>query len=266
MEFIFNKTVKGFNHIKNNTVCQDYSEIYISKKTKIITACDGHGGKVYIRSDRGAKFASKAVIDVISNYSKKKLDILATKKGLDKVKLEILCKWNELVEKDYINNKFLEEEFFSLNEDDKFQLENNYVLAYGTTLNAVFTTKKYLICMQIGDGGIYLIKRNKMEIAFPENDDNVANMTNSLCGDKAYSNIFIKAIPKNRYNGIIICTDGFLSPYYSYDNLYRNFVGPFNINYRIITKEKLNILDEYIEDLGKKKGVGDDVSFACILY
>lgn len=266
MEFIYNKTAIGYNHLKNNIVCQDYSESYSNNKFKIVTCCDGHGGKIYIRSDKGAFFASKAVIDVISRYSERKLESLISSRALEKIKLEVLCKWNELIESDYSLNHFTEEEMKGLDKEDIFKLENNYILAYGTTLNAAILTKNFLIIIQIGDGGIYFIRNKKIEIAFPENDDNVANITNSLCGDNAYNNLYIKAVLRSKYNGILLCTDGLLGPYQTYINFFDNFVSPFVMNFKTITKNKIEEMDKFIDLLGSSVGIGDDVSFSAILF
>lgn len=266
MEFVYNKTSIGYSHIKSNIVCQDYSENFINNKFKIVTCCDGHGGKLYIRSDKGARLASKAVIDVINKYSERKLESLVISKGLEKIKLEILCKWNELVEMDYSNNHFTKEELKNLDNEEIFKLEHNYITAYGTTLNAAILTKNFLIAIQIGDGGLYFIKNKKIELTFPENDDNVANITNSLCGDKAYKNLYIKAVLRHKYNGVILCTDGLLGPYQTYSNFYENFIYPFIQNFKVITKSKIDEMDKFIDSLGSKIGIGDDVSFSSILY
>ena len=113
---------------------------------------------------------------------------------------------------------------------------------------------------------MYFVKNKKIEIIFPDNDDNVANITNSLCGDKAYNKLFIKAVIKEKYNGVILCTDGILGPYQTYSNFYESFVCPFIKNFRIITKEKIFDMDNFIDALGNHIGIGDDVSVACILY
>lgn len=266
MEFIYNKSAIGYSHIAKGTVCQDYSDSYINDKYHIITACDGHGGKIYIRSDRGAKFASQAVIDVITSYSVRKLNSLIEKKSLDKLKLEILCKWNDLVEQDYINEEFTLDELRDLTEDERFKLQLNYIKAYGTTLNAIVSTKKYLICIQIGDGGMFLIKNKKVEVAFEENNENVANITNSLCGDDAYDDLFIKAVKKDKYSGALICTDGVIGPYQTYINFFNSFINPFINNFKTISIKKVFEMDDFIELLGSKIGNGDDVSVAAMLY
>ena len=262
---IYTKSSIGYSHIEKNVVCQDYSDSYIDNNFSIITACDGHGGKLYIRSDRGSKYASQAVIETIKNHSKDEIISLIENNTLAKVKLEVLCKWNELIEQDYSNDNFKEEELVNLDEDEIFKLGNNFVTAYGSTLNAAIIVDDYVICLQIGDGGVFLLKGNEIEIAFPENDGNVANITNSLCGDKAYNNLFVKAFNKEDYNGIIICTDGLLGPYQTYTNFNNYCIHPLINKLNKVDRNTFEDIDKFIIDLGTSIGSGDDVSLS-ILY
>lgn len=73
MEVFFNKTSIGYKHIKEGKPCQDYSDCYKNDECTILTACDGHGGALYIRSDRGAKFASAAAIKVLKRHLLQKI-------------------------------------------------------------------------------------------------------------------------------------------------------------------------------------------------
>ena len=58
----FNVTSIGYSHVKSGKVCQDFSSSYSDRERTIITACDGHGGEVYIRSHKGSKFASLSIL------------------------------------------------------------------------------------------------------------------------------------------------------------------------------------------------------------
>ena len=69
MIFLYNKSVTGYNHKREGSICQDYSDSYYDNKFVIITACDGHGGKIYFRSDVGSKLASDSVISVFKKYN-----------------------------------------------------------------------------------------------------------------------------------------------------------------------------------------------------
>ena len=54
MTTFFTKTAIGFSHVVENKVCQDFSASYHDEERTIITACDGHGGDIYVRSHLGS--------------------------------------------------------------------------------------------------------------------------------------------------------------------------------------------------------------------
>ena len=124
-----------------------------------------------------------------------------------------------------------------------------------------------IVCVQIGDGGLFLVKENKITNAFPENDGNVANITNSLCSDNAYSDLFIKVFDADDYDGVFLFTDGVLAPYGTYKSLEHNLI---NVIENIIEYNTKDFVDEqlnkYINNLGEVDGNGDDVSLGVIYY
>ena len=67
MLYTFSKSSIGYTHIKEKTLCQDFSALYKDLERTIITCCDGHGGKKYIRSHIGSHMASNAVINVFNS-------------------------------------------------------------------------------------------------------------------------------------------------------------------------------------------------------
>lgn len=46
----------------------------------------------------------------------------------------------------------------------------------------------------------------------------VSNITHSLCDDQSYEYLFIKALNKDDYDGVFICTDGITALYNTYLN------------------------------------------------
>ena len=264
--FLLNESVRGYSHILKNLPCQDFSDNYQDYKKIILTACDGHGGRIYIRSDRGSKFASDAAIKVLKKYRRNQIECMIANNNLDAIKFEILCKWNELVEQDYSRNPFAEEETNGLDENELFDLRLNPVLAYGSTLNAALITSKYIVCVQIGDGGMFLITEQGYQTVFEENDENVANVTYSLCGDKAFNNIFVNVFDSSDVKGVVLCTDGVLGPYQTYSNFEENFISP--IEQTILEEGELAAeqIKEFITVLGEEKGNGDDVSLSICYF
>lgn len=266
MSFVYNKSTIGYSHIESNKPCQDHSQSYQDDTKIIITACDGHGGDLYIRSDRGSKYASEAVIKVLKDYTTEQIKFLLESDNLDKIKLEILCKWNSLIEEDISNESLNDDEMSHLTDEQIFRLKTNHVIAYGTTLNAVMISSDYVLCLQIGDGGIFMVNESGAYFAFDDDNDNVANITQSLCGDSAFKNLNICLYDKNDYDGILICTDGVLGPYQTYSNFVNNLIRPV---FKIINEDQENRtdkLDEFMDKLGKEMGNGDDVSLSIINF
>jgi serine/threonine protein phosphatase PrpC len=257
------KTSRGFSHIRENTVCQDFSASYHDENMTILTCCDGHGGKLYFRSDRGSKFASDAIIECIKAIDVNKINLLKQKEFQDKLKLQILCAWNRLVEDDISKHPFKDEELEQFNEDKLFIIKNRPEVAYGTTINAVAYIDKYFLCIRIGDGGVVLFKDNKFALAFEDDDESVANITNSICEERAFDHFQIALINKREVDGVLICTDGLLVPYQSYCNFVKYFVLPSKR--KMYKQNGQHLIELLIERIAKKIGVGDDVSVGIIL-
>lgn len=266
MEVFFNKSSTGFKHTEVGKPCQDYSDCFHNDECTIITACDGHGGALYIRSDRGAKFASEAAISVLKRHLIRKIPAKYPNELVDKIRLEILCEWNNLVEKDYAQCPFKEQELLGLAPEQRFELEGDYTLAYGTTLHAACITDEVCCCVSIGDGGIfYVTEDGDSGSVFPDDDNEpVANMTYSLCSENAYTKIAVQYLVmlKGYVNGILLCTDGVTNPYLSYENFTKSFLAPIVKKLEAEGNKAIPELISFVDKLGSKIGTGDDVSVA----
>ena len=259
----FTKSARGYNHKKENTVCQDFSCSYCDEDRIIITACDGHGGSSYFRSDKGSKFASYALINVLRNIDKNNYKLLTNNEFLDKIKLQILCDWNESVEKDLSFYPFTNDEVSKLNDEQKFNLKTNPETAYGTTLNAVMVMGNYVLCVKLGDGGVFYLKDNEAFAVFEDDSDNVANITCSICQEKAFNHLNISVLSLKKIDGALICTDGLLTPYQSLSNFQLSFIKP--MLKKFIKGDASKEIKKFINKLADKIGVGDDVSLGVVL-
>lgn len=101
----FTKTAIGYTHVQTEKICQDFSACYHDDERTIITACDGHGGEIYIRSDKGSKFASEAIINVFKRVEKSVFYRANREEIEKKLRLEILCEWNALVERNLAKSR-----------------------------------------------------------------------------------------------------------------------------------------------------------------
>ena len=255
----FTKTHIGYSHINNKKPCQDFSSTYFDFERTIVTVCDGHGGNLYIRSDRGSKFASRALMEAFLNVSKKQLR-LSDEDLLKFIKLYALTEWNKLVEQDLSKNPIKKSETLKLSLDDSFRLKNSPDKAYGTTMLGAMLYKNKLFVIQLGDGGAFIYNKGEIEPAIKEEDDLVGNITYSMCSDRAYNHIHGAIYDFKKLDGVIICTDGVLNPYQNYPNFYQ-FIKNTVIK---INNNEEDEIKSFIKELGEKTGIGDDVSLGMI--
>ena len=283
MSIFFTKTEVGYSHISNGKRCQDFSASYNDEERTIVTACDGHGGNVYIRSHLGAKFASDAVIDVLREVEKTSFHKAKKDAVIENVRLNILCRWNALIEGHLSKNpirmsevsELTEAEILSLRknpirmsevteltEAEILSLRKNPIKAYGTTLNAAMILGTKLICVSIGDGGCFLVKSGIVTPAFFEDEDEpVANITYSLCQDDAFSHLQVTVHELSAYDGAVVCTDGMINPYQNLTNFTTGLVIPAIAS---LYAGKAKGVEGFVCEVGLKLGTGDDVSLGIV--
>ena len=259
----FNITSIGYSHVKSGKICQDYSSSYADGERTVITACDGHGGAAYIRSHKGSKFASIAALRSMMDAESLSFRKYTAKEIEHNLKLNILCEWNRLVQEDILEHPLRKNEYASLSVAQIESIKQNPVKAYGTTLGGAMLYGNRLICVGIGDGGCFLLKNGEIISAFVEDEDEpVANVTYSLCGEKAFEHMKARIFDMKSFDGVLICTDGVLAPYQSIENFKNCFVHPV---VRRIIDGKTSEVKDFICDLGLRSGIGDDVSLSMIL-
>ena len=262
MSIFFTKTSVGYSHVTAGKRCQDFSASYSDEERTIVTACDGHGGNVYIRSHLGAKFASKAVIDVLREIERTAFHKAKKEAVIENIRLNILCRWNAFVEGHLAKNPIRMSEVTDLTEAEILSLRKNPIKAYGTTLNAAMILGTKLICVSIGDGGCFLVKGGQCISPFPEDEDEpVANITYSLCQDDAFSHLLVTVHETANYDGAVVCTDGMINPFQNLANFGKALVMPAILNLYLGKHEKLA---QFVTDVGLKLGTGDDVSLGIV--
>ena len=258
----FTKTNIGYSHLKEDKPCQDYSACYHDEERTIITACDGHGGKTYIRSNVGSRYASNAVMRVFQGVEKSLFYRYTRQEICDKLRLQILCEWNALVERHLSEKSFCKRELADLDDEQVFKLKQNPAKAYGTTLQGAMIFGNKLICVSLGDGGIFIVRKGQLYTAFEEDDETVANLTYSMCQEDAYKHLKVEIFDFSDLDGVIVCTDGVVNPYQSLSNFREKFVKPICIK---LQEGKQAEMDEFITAMGEKIGIGDDVSLAMAM-
>ena len=263
MSIFFTKTSIGYSHISLGRRCQDFSASYSDEERTIITACDGHGSDIYFRSHLGAKFASNAVIDVLREIERTAFYKNKKEAVIEKLKLNILCRWNALVDEHLAKKPFRYTDIIELTESEVLSLRKNPIKAYGTTLNAAMVLGTKLICVSIGDGGCFIVKGGAVMPAFAEDEDEpVANITYSLCQDDAFSHLLVSVHELASCDGAVVCTDGMINPYQNLSNFGSSLVIPAISN---LYTGKGKALEDFVCEVGMKLGTGDDVSLGILI-
>lgn len=263
MSIFFTKTEIGYSHINTGKRCQDFSASYSDEERTIVTACDGHGGNVYIRSHLGSKFASNAVIDVLREIERTAFYKAKKEAVIENIRLNILCRWNSLVEGHLTKNPIRMSEVTELTEAEVLSLRKNPIKAYGTTLNAAMILGTKLICVSIGDGGCFLVKSGIVTPAFAEDEDEpVANITYSLCQDDAFAHLLVSVHELSAYDGAVVCTDGMINPYQNLSNFSTGLIAPAIAT---LSVGKNKSLEAFVSEVGTKLGTGDDVSLGIVV-
>ena len=263
MYYVFNQSNIGYSHIKNKKPCQDFSATYKDNERTIVTCCDGHGGDVYIRSNIGSHNASNAVINVFNLLSFYEITRENEEELTKKIKLNLLCEWNKLVEEQLGNKPIRRNECEGLTDDEIDALKDNPVRAFGTTLTGAMVIRNKLLVVGIGDTEVIGIRSGKIIRLLESEDDPAANVTYSMCQENAYKHLRVRILDWHDFDGIILCTDGLSSPYQSYENFENSFIKP--IVFKTLETDGMSHISEFVDNIASKLGVGDDVSLSFIL-
>lgn len=267
----FNLTVIGASHIKNGTVCQDFSLSCELPDRRISVVCDGHGGADYFRSDRGSKLAAVAFMDCMENPDLiAALSAAAAEKQrqsrMEQLIKSIIARWNSLVEQDMRQHPFDEDELSGVSEKARCRYEAGERLqaAYGTTLIGAVLAENFWLGLQIGDGKCVAVSETgEFTQPIPWDEECFLNVTTSLCDENAAKEFrfcFSRTLPAAVFIGSDGIDDCFAGDERLYD-FYRVTLKSF-----AETDEETAIaqLKEYLPTLSEK-GSGDDMSVGILV-
>ena len=67
---VFNTSILGASHVKDNKPCQDYSVAWQSEEdgAVVLIVCDGHGSDTYVRSDVGSRLAGEIALEAVKRF------------------------------------------------------------------------------------------------------------------------------------------------------------------------------------------------------
>lgn len=261
---------RGFNHIKNNLICQDSCVCTNSGNISIIAVADGHGSPQYFRSGRGSEFAVQCAAEKLFEFlsSLNVSDMDSEKKQNERIEQlihSIITQWHERVKNDHEKNPFAAEELENVPEKYRVVYETGKGIekAYGTTLIAVADNGVYSVGLHIGDGKcISVYDDGTIDEPVPWDERCHLNQCTSICDAKAAEEFRFYIWESKRPAAVIICSDGIDDSYGSFIYDYCKSVlieltdGDFKKNVEKLEKELPQI---------SQNGSKDDVSIAGMI-
>jgi serine/threonine protein phosphatase PrpC len=226
---VIGETVPGASHLRAGIPNQD-NILFVRESSRslpiILCIADGHGSPKCFRSDRGSRYVVKKSAYLLSEFldeRRGRFDTAEIESQKDYLSAELVRRWREAVEADLKKEPFTEKEFENLEKkaDAKTRklVEDNPLLAYGTTSLTVAMEEDFVVYWQLGDGDILNISETG-EVTKPLSEDPrlLANETTSMCLPKAENDFrfFVQKISAEANPAmILLSTDGYLNSFSS---------------------------------------------------
>jgi serine/threonine protein phosphatase PrpC len=225
---IIGETVPGASHLRAGIPNQDaILQVRESGRSLpiILSVADGHGSPKCFRSDYGSRFAVKKSAQIVGEFldeRRGKFDLAEIEtKGKDYLPKEFVKKWRKTVEYHLKNNSFTDEEFKKLEEKSgagaRKLIEENPLLAYGTTSLTVAMEEDFVLYLQLGDGDILNVSETgEVTKPLPEDARLLANETTSMCLKDAEKDFrfFVQKISSEQSPALVLLsTDGYLNSF-----------------------------------------------------
>lgn len=284
--FCFGESVKGATHKRKGLPNQDDIDFYPpSSETKatslplVLAVADGHGSSKCFRSDIGSRLAVQAAITVIREeiltdcnlqelFRPERLKYFQELEVESKKRLpqRIVQEWKKEVEKHWQENPLKSAE--SAYKQQK--TNENFYLAYGSTLLSVIVTQYFILYLQLGDGDIFCIDaEGEPYRPLLEDEKLIANETTSLCTKDAWGEFrsCLKFYPEGNSEEmpvlILLATDGYGNSFPS-DRDFLNIAREYRqmIHEAGIERVKQE-LPEFLNQTSSE-GSGDDITLGIL--
>jgi len=212
-------TVQGKGHISENKPCEDASGAYIHGRFLVYAVADGHS--CCVNSRYGAKYAVDSLHELVEGYSSMNYsqeDVIRAFRNKTACEdfLEIWFKKVYQKEADAfeLSGRFDESfpDYDTLTRTQKLAITEQY----GTTLLASVVCEDVIICIAVGDGGLYIFNKDR------ENMTDVLELCDfGKVGDAVNTSVcdlvpgeFLTAIyPRSEYDATLILSDGVSDPW-----------------------------------------------------
>lgn len=161
--FKIGKSVQGASHVKGNTPCQDAHRIEcLTDGTLVVAVADGHGSTKCIYSEKGARLATDAFVEVIGDLFERTTDdrekLIHLFRQAGSVDLaKVVCKrWEKKISKSY-------SALLGLAKKSGEEIPEYSPELFGTTLLGLVVAYDFIFAVQIGDGDIVFVDESSVE-------------------------------------------------------------------------------------------------------
>jgi len=229
-------TVRGASHRRSGAPNQDaisWRSTAGPVPAAVLAVADGHGGPLYMRSQRGSRMAAHVAVTLLLEFAAAQTGqpaLSAVKRlAADRLPRDLVRAWNERVTADLLSDPLGDRELDQVarrvGDQARDRLSSNPALAYGSTLLAALLTQEYVLAIQLGDGDILSVAEDGTASDWPLQRDSrlIANETTSLCSPEAWRSMRTYLQPAGPLAArlLILATDGYANSFEDRSGLIR---------------------------------------------
>lgn len=264
--FKIGKSVQGASHISGNIPCQDAHRIEcLADGTLVVGVADGHGSAKCVYSDKGARLATDAFVEVITELfertkdQREKLIYLLRQAGSTDLSRVICQRWERKINKSY--NASL-----GLAKKNGEKMPEYTPELYGTTLLGLVVTYDFIFAVQIGDGDMVFVDSYGIERII-EPAKFLGTETYSLSNENPWQHAisyfqrmeFIEKAPCM----FMLSTDGFANSFINNNEYLVSCKDYYNTIMKHGDKAVEDNLEEWLSQTSYE-GCGDDITLVMI--
>lgn len=264
--FSMGKSVQGASHVSSSVPCQDAHHIEcLADGTIVIAVADGHGSAKCVYSDRGARLAADAFVEVIlelierTTDNREKLIQLFRQAGSTDVAKVVCMRWRKKINYSY---KALKARAKRDGDDiPEFSTE-----LFGTTLLGLVVAHDFIFAIQIGDGDISFVYESGVERVI-EPTKILGTETFSMSNEEPWKYAlsyfqrmeFAERVPCM----FMISTDGFANSFINDDEYLVSCKDYYDTILEYGDKAVLDNLEEWLCQTSQE-GCGDDITLVMV--
>jgi len=243
-----------------------------------LAVADGHGSATSFRSSVGSQFAVETASDAVYQFLENHRDSpapLIKRMAEERLPREIHLLWTERVRVCIHDQPFSDEELQTVEKRGGSRalqkLNDNPLLAYGSTLLVVGIMESLIVYLQLGDGDILTVdSHGQVSRPLPVDELLFADETTSLCLPEAWNEFRFgyQAIVEHRPALLMLSTDGYANCFASEADFLRAGKDMAPLVQTVQTRGSDQLKAELIKHLedATQQYSGDDITVGLVWF